>query len=218
MVDERMDSAGLNSGAAVGLWTCSVPRDDVPDAVRFNDLSEDRAADCPALGLRDRMSRAPFEAILSEHKRMVYGIALHCTGEASVANEVAQDVFVALYRRGLTFDSPAHLRNWLRKAAVHRAFDHRRRLTRRRELPLEATSEPAVEGEHADPWLRAYLRSLIVGLPQKLRVVVVLRYQEDMQPAEIAAVLDLPVNTVKSRLQRALVMLRSKIGAKVITL
>jgi RNA polymerase sigma-70 factor (ECF subfamily) len=56
------------------------------------------------------------------------------------------------------------------------------------------------------------LRRLVASLPEKPRAVMVLRYQEDLDPEEIAATLGMPVRTVKSHLQRSLVMLREKAG------
>jgi RNA polymerase sigma-70 factor, ECF subfamily len=56
------------------------------------------------------------------------------------------------------------------------------------------------------------LRRAVASLPPKARIVVVLRYQEDLEPEEIARVLGWRLNTVKSRLGRALKLLRSKLG------
>jgi RNA polymerase sigma-70 factor (ECF subfamily) len=55
------------------------------------------------------------------------------------------------------------------------------------------------------------LQRLVAALPDKPRLVVTLRYQEDLEPAEIARVLDMPVNTVKSHLRRSLTLLREKV-------
>jgi RNA polymerase sigma-70 factor (ECF subfamily) len=55
------------------------------------------------------------------------------------------------------------------------------------------------------------LRQLIATLPENPRMVMVLRYQEDLMPEEIAALLEMPVRTVKSHLQRSLAILREKI-------
>jgi len=55
------------------------------------------------------------------------------------------------------------------------------------------------------------LQSLIGSLPEKPRMVMILRYQEDLMPEEIARVMEMPVRTVKSHLQRSLAMLREKI-------
>jgi len=62
-----------------------------------------------------------------------------------------------------------------------------------------------------DPLLENRLRQLVASLPPKWRAMVILRYQEDLEPVEIARVLQVPVGTVKSGLQRALATLRGKI-------
>lgn len=64
----------------------------------------------------------------------------------------------------------------------------------------------------ADPLLSRRLRKMIAGLPDLQRMVVTLRYQEDLDPSEICRMVNLPVNTVKSHLHRALVSLRRKLG------
>ena len=55
------------------------------------------------------------------------------------------------------------------------------------------------------------VRKLTASLPEKARMVVLLRYQEDLAPAEIAETMDIPLNSVKSGLHRALAMLREKL-------
>jgi RNA polymerase sigma-70 factor (ECF subfamily) len=60
--------------------------------------------------------------------------------------------------------------------------------------------------------MAALVQRAVASLPPKARIVVVLRYQEDLEPAEIARVLGLRVNTVKSQLHRSLDILRQKLG------
>jgi RNA polymerase sigma-70 factor (ECF subfamily) len=55
------------------------------------------------------------------------------------------------------------------------------------------------------------LRQLVASLPEKARMIVVLRYQEDMELAEIAKTMSIPVNTVRSHLHRSLALLRDKV-------
>jgi RNA polymerase sigma-70 factor, ECF subfamily len=56
------------------------------------------------------------------------------------------------------------------------------------------------------------LRRIVATLPERPRLVVTLRYQEDLDPAEIAEILDMPLNTVKSHLRRSLAILREKMS------
>ena len=89
-------------------------------------------------------------------------------------------------------------------------MDYMRTIRRRRELALEQIPEPIGDAKLADPLLEASVRKLVASLPHQARMIVVLRYQEDMEPHEIGKVLGLPTATVKSRLHRSLAVLRGK--------
>ncbi|HEY6251664.1 MAG TPA: RNA polymerase sigma factor, partial [Candidatus Angelobacter sp.] len=78
----------------------------------------------------------------------------------------------------------------------------------------EDVHEPAAGDRPLDSFLSDRLRQTLASLPHKQRMVVVLRYQEELGPAEIAELLDMPVNTVKSTLHRALEEMRNKLGRK----
>jgi RNA polymerase sigma-70 factor (ECF subfamily) len=106
--------------------------------------------------------------------------------------------------------SEAHLAFWLRKVTVHRAIDRLRREPRLEMAPLEAAQLPAGEAPARDPILERRLQSLVAQLPPAARAVVLLRYQEDLDPADIARTLRMPVNTVKSHLKRSLAELRDR--------
>jgi RNA polymerase sigma-70 factor (ECF subfamily) len=72
-------------------------------------------------------------------------------------------------------------------------------------------AEPVAETVVRDPMLGETLRRLIATLPETPRMVMILRYQEDLDPAEIGQVMEMPVATVKSHLQRSLALLREKL-------
>ncbi len=81
-------------------------------------------------------------------------------------------------------------------------------------IGLDDIPEPAATGIMPDLMLRDKLRGLVGALPEKARMVVVLRYQEDLAPAEIAELLEMPVSTVKSHLHRSLALLRGRLEKK----
>ena len=157
-----------------------------------------------------------FRSLVEEHQRMVFSIALRVTGEQGVAEEVAQDVFLELYRSGERLQGPDHTRFWLRRVTVHRATDALRRAAVRPEAAAtewmeEQHSDSAADGVAiSNAAIEARLEELLQALPEMLRVPVVLRYQEDMLPDEIATLLGQPLATVKSHLQRGLKLLRQK--------
>ena len=154
------------------------------------------------------------------HQSRVYSIAFRILGDRGTAEEVAQDVFLALYRHLDRLESEDHLLAWLRRVTVHRATDaYRRRACRADFAADEFCEERTVIRSNGSAnsnltleWAAATTRieQMVATLPPAQRAVLLLRYQEDMLPAEISALLSMPLGTVKSHLQRALKLLRSK--------
>jgi RNA polymerase sigma-70 factor (ECF subfamily) len=125
----------------------------------------------------------------------------------------AQDAFLALFRSGERLESEDHIRFWLRRVTVHRATD----AIRRRSRQPESAAEEWMEEQHGEENTEALnaavialLEELLRALPEAMRVAIVLRYQEEMSPPEIAELLGQPIATVKSNLQRGLQLLRRK--------
>jgi len=150
-----------------------------------------------------------FDALVSRHQSMVFSIALHYLQDRAAAEELAQDVFFQLHRHLERLQSDEHATFWLRRVTAHRCIDYRRR-RQIRGLSLDTVREPVQVSPSHDPLLARRLRALVAELPSRARIAVVLRYQEDLTPDEIARVLDRPVATVKSQLQRALKTLRAR--------
>jgi RNA polymerase sigma-70 factor (ECF subfamily) len=153
-----------------------------------------------------------FASLVRQHQAMVFSIAWHLLRDRAVAEELAQDVFLSLYQHLAEMESPEHAQFWLRRVTSNRALDEARRRQRRPMVSLENAPEPVAVTPTGDPLMGAALRKLVAALPEKSRAIVVLRYQEDLDPAEIARVLGIPVGTVKSQLQRALALLREKLS------
>jgi RNA polymerase sigma-70 factor (ECF subfamily) len=141
---------------------------------------------------------------------MVFSIARHFLGDPSSAEELAQDVFLQLHSALNGLESDEHVKFWLRRVTAHRCIDHRRR-RRPQQVSLEEAPELSIPETGGDPLLARRLRQYVASLPEKPRLVMILRYQEDMSPEDIAEVLAIPVATVKSHLQRSLAMLREKV-------
>jgi RNA polymerase sigma-70 factor, ECF subfamily len=154
-----------------------------------------------------------FRRLIETHQRMVFSLALRLTGDYATAEEVAQDVFLELYRSGERLLNEDHMRFWLRRTAKHRAIDAIRRRASRPEATAEEWMEelhPSACGSGVGVGTEARLESLLRTLPDGLRAAIVLRYQEEMLPDEIAEVLGQSVASVKSQLHRGLTLLRRK--------
>ena len=164
-------------------------------------------APAAALGSREELR---FADLVREHQAMVYSIAYHFLNDSAVAEELAQEVFLQLYRHLPRLESPRHVTNWLRRVTCHRAIDLARKRAGVRELELESAPEPAVAPAEPDPLLDEKLRRLVASLPEKQRLLVILRYQEEMELAEIAELLGMRLPTVRTQLFRTLALLRKK--------
>ncbi|MGH9474930.1 MAG: RNA polymerase sigma factor [Terriglobales bacterium] len=160
------------------------------------------------------MDSETFEQAVAAHQRMVFSLALHTLRDRALAEELTQDVFLALLENRGRIESAEHLVQWLRRVTARRCIDQLRRLRWRRWLSLRESDEAAGVSASAlrgDPLLAGRLQRLLRGLPAAVRVALVLRYQEDLEPAEIGRVLGIPENDVRKKLRHALVVLKLRL-------
>jgi len=167
-----------------------------------------------AVPIRVAKEKLDFEQCVRLHEALVFSMAMASTRDHAVAEEIAQDVFLELYRKLPDLDSPAHVANWLRRVTANRLIDQARVRQRKPQTPLEDVPELSSPQVQQDPWVGELLRELVASLPEPSRTIVILRYQEDMDPQDIASDLGIPVGTVKSSLHRALAKLREKLGRR----
>jgi RNA polymerase sigma-70 factor (ECF subfamily) len=163
-----------------------------------------------------------FESLVDQHQSMVFSLAWRMTGDRGLAEELAQDVLLELDRNLHKLRSAEHARFWLRQVTLHRSADAlRRRRTNAASLGTDVWEE--LEERHAivnvfdfdaegDSPLGRRIEELLAGLPESQRSALILRYQEDLTPEEIATTLQAPLATVKSHLQRGLKLLRARAG------
>jgi RNA polymerase sigma-70 factor (ECF subfamily) len=153
---------------------------------------------------------ASFELVVRRYQSMVFSLAYHFSHDRALAEDMAQEAFLHLYRNVASIKSPAHLEFWLRRVTVHRCIDYVRR-NRIAFASLESEKEPLARPPESDPLLSRKLRQVVAALPARRRMVVLLRFQEELELHEIAEIMEMPINTVKSYLQRSLEFLRAKL-------
>lgn len=165
-----------------------------------------------ALALARQGDLAAFRELIRAYQDTVYSLALRMLKVPEDAEELAQDVFVSAHRHLGKIVSADHLLFWLRRTVCHRAIDRLRRRPRHPPVPLDSAEELPQPDVDRDPLLERHLREMVLQLPPMARAVVLLRYQEDLDPPDIANVLAMPLNTVKSHLKRSLASLRRGCG------
>src|SRR5271154_3348138 len=94
-----------------------------------------------------------FAEVLRANQSMVFSLAYHFLRDASAAEEIAQDVFLRLYRKMDDLESAKHVTFWLRKVTSHRCIDYVRKRGSHYTVALEDAAEPSVPEQHGDPLL-----------------------------------------------------------------
>jgi RNA polymerase sigma-70 factor (ECF subfamily) len=134
------------------------------------------------------------------HWGMAHRTAYLVVHDASAAEDIAQEAFLAAVRALDRFDRRRPFGPWLHRIVVNRAIDHARARALRREVSVAEPEDAAADAaERLDGVVAA-----LAELPPDQRAVIVLRYLLEYTPGEIARMLDLPRGTVNSRLRRGL--------------
>jgi len=161
-----------------------------------------------------------FEALVRAHQEICFRTAWVSSGAADDAEDAAQEAFMKAFAALPRFRAGAAFRPWLLTIVANEARNRRRSAGRREALALRSIETTTTDDPHQPSPEAAVLateaRQMLLGavnrLPDADREVVSYRYLLELSEAETAAVLDVPVGTVKSRLFRALVRLRSLMG------
>ncbi len=173
-----------------------------------------------------------FQALVERHRSMVYRVAYQFAGNHHDAEDIAQDVFIKVYRSLDRFRQDAQLSSWLYRIVMNACIDHRRRQSPAGAAPFgdEAEQRMLNTAEEAPgPEASAYacelgqvLESEINRLPPGQRIVFVMRHHQGLKLCEIARALGLAEGTVKRqlhaavhRLRRSLMHARVTVGGRV---
>jgi RNA polymerase sigma-70 factor (ECF subfamily) len=149
-----------------------------------------------------------FRDLFEKYKDTVYSVALRYSGDAAVAQDIAQDTFLKLFSAIGSFRGDSNFESWLYRMVVNSCFDQRRRTRRLTPLLdgiLDALRTPDVSvlDEVLRSEMSTYVKSVVDSLPDNQRMVVVLRYTQGLSYDEIAGILGCSAGTIASRLNRA---------------
>jgi RNA polymerase sigma-70 factor (ECF subfamily) len=164
-----------------------------------------------------------FHALVERHRAMVYRVAYQFAGNHHDAEDIAQDVFIKVYRSLDRFRYDAQLTSWLYRIVMNACIDHRRRqapsgwapFTEDAELKMLNTPEesPGPEEMTYGAQLGDVLQAEVERLPPGQRLVFTMRHHEGLKLSEIADALGLAEGTVKRQLHAAVHRLRAALTA-----
>ena len=163
--------------------------------------------------------RAAFAALVERHERRVYNLALRMTGREEDARDATQDALLTVLKKLSSFRGEAAFTTWLHRVTVNACYDL---LRKRQRAPLLERGEddfPAIEpppaADHAETSdLSIDVRQALTQVPEDFRVVMILHDVQDLPQEEVAAILGIPVGTVKSRLHRGRLALARALGVQ----
>lgn len=159
-----------------------------------------------------------FTALVERHQRRVYALCLRVLGDPDSASDVAQDTFLTVLRKLDGFRGEAAFTTWLHRVTMNACYDELRRARRRPMLHVApdegAEPEPGQPIEdHADEVGSTIdAAAALASIAEEFRIAVVLADVQDLPYERIAAILDVPVGTVKSRVHRGRVALARAMG------
>ena len=144
-----------------------------------------------------------FGELLKRHKEKVRNIIYLTLSNADGVDDIAQEVFITVYRHLKNFRFESQFTTWLYRITINKCKDHlRKKNIRSIFLPLK-DEEPVFESINEDTDIKHIVRNAIATLPEKLRIPLVLKDLEGFSYQEIADTMECEIGTVKSRIFRA---------------
>ncbi len=165
---------------------------------------------------------AAFDALFDRHYASVYHVARTMLGDAGGPEEVLQETFLAVARSANTYSPRNRFRTWLMRIARNRCLNRIESRRTRREVQAEVEPE-GIEPPATDPApperveaeeQAAFIQSAIDRLPDRQREAIALYAFEGMSYRDVAEVLEMPVNTVKTLIHRARATLAQALAAR----
>ncbi len=180
------------------------------------------AEDIRLMGLASEGDTAAFEQLVERHQRLVIGTVGRMLGTNSDAEDIAQQVFVRVWKNVKRYVPRAKFTTWLLKITRNLVFNELRRRSRHPQVPLQSESdeeERPLKDDHAiapdasllEGELQRAVDTAIANLPEAQRMAVILRRYDELSYEEIAEALDQSVSAVKSLLFRARTALRQSL-------
>lgn len=169
-----------------------------------------------------------FETLVTRYQKSIFSLIYRMTMSKEDSTDLVQEVFLQAFRSLGNYRGEARFRNWLYRIASNKCLDFLRRNKKLRTVELteqfdidEKMSKPTGYIGTNPEAIYIYeekirrLRQLIAGLPDRYKLILILFHYENMSYQLIAETLDIPVKTVATRLYRAKILLKEKLGGEI---
>jgi len=170
--------------------------------------SDDNRTDRELVTAANAGDQDAFGTLYRRYRDWAYSLAVRFGADRSAACDVLQEAFLYFFRKFPGFELRCQLKTFLYPTVKHIALTYRRKSSRTEPLPDNAAAVLAADRVRDESAERLALADLVQKLPDTQREVILLRYADGLDLAEIAQALEIPLGTVKSRLHNALARLR----------
>ncbi|MBI5635007.1 MAG: RNA polymerase sigma factor [Nitrospirae bacterium] len=183
----------------------------------MTDSSEE--TDISIMGLIRKGDAKAFELLIARHQRAVYNLALRFLNDSDEAEDVAQDVFIRIYKAAATYTPDAKFTTWLYTIVRNLCFNVLR--SRRQAVIVSVDDEalPELPAQNEDPVkriTRQQLRKKVIHavgrLPENMRLAVILSKYHGLSYDEVAGIMGCSVNAIKLRVHRAKALLAEELS------
>lgn len=162
-----------------------------------------------------------FALLVQRHQRRVFNLVFGMVQQYEEASEITQETFLAAWQGLPSFRGEARFSTWLHRIAYNCALKQLEQRKRDKVLQSAMQAEQLIENrnpERADAVMetharQALIQDLLARLPEKYRVVLVLRHLQEMTYEEMAEILTMPIGTIKTHLFRARHLLKERLEA-----
>jgi RNA polymerase sigma-70 factor (ECF subfamily) len=192
---------------------------------RLGDMADDELLDRFIAG-----DAGAFAVLLQRYQRPIFNFIARNVRDAEAAADLLQEVFTRVVQRSSDFNRASKFSTWLYAIARNLCIDHMRRMKHRRHASLDGTgpgdhdgsgsawverlalAQPGIEREASAGGLRSRIAAAVEALPEEQREVFLMRELQQMPFAEIALVVGVSENTIKSRMRYALERLQEALA------
>ena len=162
--------------------------------------------------------KAYFNILVQQLQRPIYTLSLRMTGDAEMAKDLTQDIFLKVYKNLASYNNSVKITTWIYTIATNTCIDYLRKKKdillfddhQQAEFEQQTYDLPGHALENRE--LRRHIYEKIDCLPEHYRIVVILKYINELSFEEISLILNQPVNTVKTKLYRAKDILKTHLA------